>query len=100
QAARSTPRVSRRSLPAERPERRERVVRHLAGPDEVPQRIEYLAVRPAAGGRVQLAIERCAAGRQVLPQSLVTRLRRAVCPVRTRRPRAPDLPPPPDPHDT
>ena len=36
-------------LPAQRPERRERVVRDLARPDEVPQRVEDLAVRAAAG---------------------------------------------------
>ena len=34
-----------RPLPAQRAERREGVVRDLAGPDEVPQRVEDLAVR-------------------------------------------------------
>ena len=36
-------------LPAQGAQRRERVVRDLAGPHEVPQRVEHLAVRPAAG---------------------------------------------------
>ena len=36
--------VLRRSLPAQGPQRRERVVGDLAGPDQVPQRIEHLAI--------------------------------------------------------
>jgi hypothetical protein len=35
-----------RALPAERPQRCERVVGDLAGPDEIPQSIEHLATDP------------------------------------------------------
>ena len=42
-------RAARGPLPAQGAQRRERVVRDLAGPDQVPQRVEHLAVRgPAA----------------------------------------------------
>ena len=62
----------RRPLPAQRPQRRERVVRDLAGPDEVPQRVEDLAVRTAAARRrEQLAVERGAARGEVLADRVV-----------------------------
>ena len=60
-------------LPAQGPQRRERVVGDLAGPDEVPQRVEDLAVRVPAGRREELAVERGAARRQVLADGDVAR---------------------------
>ena len=48
-ALRALPRAG--PLPAQRPERRERVVGDLARPDEVPQRVEHLAIRAAAAPR-------------------------------------------------
>ena len=63
-------------LPAQGAQRRERVVGDLAGPDEVPQRVEDLAVRVPAGGREELAVERRAARRQVLADGDVARLGR------------------------
>ncbi len=72
------PAVLRRALPAQRPERREGVVGDLAGPDEVPQRVEDLAVRPPAGGGVQLAVERRPAPLQVGADPLVDLGRRTL----------------------
>ena len=63
-------------LPAQRPERRERVVGDLAGPDQVPQGVEHLPVRAAAGRREQLAVERGAAPAEVLADGLVAGLAR------------------------
>ena len=61
------------SRPAQRPEWREGVVGHLAGPDQVPQRVEHLAIRPAAGSEVDLPVERCAPASEERPDRLVTR---------------------------
>ena len=73
QAARPLPRVPTGPLPAQRTQGREGVVRDLAGPHEVPQRVEHLAVGAAAGGRVDLAVERGAAAGQVLADRVVAR---------------------------
>ena len=61
--------VPGRPLPAQGPQRGERVVRDLAGPDEVPQRVEHLAVasrhrtpRRARGRTRRPAAPRCARG--------------------------------------
>ncbi len=63
-------------LPAQGPQRRERVIGDLARPDEIPQGIEHLAIRRAARGREQFAIERRPARPQVLADRDVARLGR------------------------
>ncbi len=55
--ARPRPPVPARALPAQGAQGRERVVRDLAGPDQVPQCVEHVPVRAAACRRVELAVE-------------------------------------------
>ena len=57
QPAGSRTMVLRRPLPAQRPQRGEGVVGHLAGPDEVPEGVEHLAVGSPARGGEQLPVE-------------------------------------------
>ena len=52
--------------PAQRPQRREGVVRDFACPHQIPERVEDLALPGAARGRGKLAVE----GRAALPQPL------------------------------
>ena len=70
--ARSRAPVTRRPLPAQCAQRGEGVVGDLAGPHEVPQRIEHFPIRPAAGGGEQLPVEARPASAEVLPEALVT----------------------------
>ena len=84
QPAGSPTRLPSRTRPSQGPERGERVVRHLACPDEVPQGVEHLAIRPAPGCGVDLAIERGAAPGEEYPDRVLTRTGRPLAP-RPRR---------------
>ena len=81
---RSQPSGPRRALrprawQREGPQRRERVVRRLARPDQVPQRVEQLVVGAClADRRAQLREERRTAPHEVLADGVVDRLRGAV----------------------
>src|SRR5207244_669286 len=68
----------RGTLPAQRPQRREGVVRDVAGPDEVPQRVEDLALVCGRARRRALdgPEERGALRREVLANCLVQGRRR------------------------
>ena len=61
-----------RPLPAERPQRGERVVRDLAGPDQIPQRIEHRPVRAATRCGVDLPVEARTTPREVLADAVVS----------------------------
>ena len=71
QAPGSRPVVLRRPLPAQRAERCEGVVRDLPRPDQVPERVERLAVRPGLRCTEQLAVEAGAAAAEMGAQPLV-----------------------------
>src|SRR5205823_5935934 len=61
-----------RTSPAERPKRRERVVRHFAGPDEIPERVEDLAIGATPGREIQLPVERCPTTSKMLADRVVS----------------------------
>ena len=73
QPARSAPWLAAGPVPAQGPERGERVVGHLARPDQVPQRVEDVAVRAAAGRGVDGPVERRTPAHQELTNRLVLR---------------------------
>ena len=94
-SAAGAPGPAPRPLPAQRPQRREGVVCDLAGPHEIPQRVEHLPVGRPAGRREQLAVERGAAGGEVLADRDMTRLGRRLRRVE-HADRSQDLAPGPD----
>ena len=63
--------LPRRATPAQRAQRSECVVGQLAGPDQIPQRIEDLSLRDWSGRRRQFAIERRSPEAEPLAQPFV-----------------------------
>ncbi len=60
-----------RPAPQERPQRSQRVVGDLAGPHEIPQRLDDRVGIASAGDRVEIAEERCPAFGEVAAEPLV-----------------------------
>ncbi len=87
-----------RALPAQGAQRRDRVVGDLAGPDQVPQRIQDLAVGAAPGCRRQRPVEARPALAEVLADPVVELADRPLHAI-GRADRAQDIAARPDQHD-
>ena len=86
QATRPRPRpvAAGRALPAQGPEGRERVVRDLADPDEIPQRVEHRSIRPTPSRGVDLAVEARSSASQVFADQVVALALRSLGAIRRR----------------